>query len=1415
MEERIHLGQKKGMVHFNIDKSTLIKGNKNTENLIKGQMRDSNLEEYKGIDNRLSKIQISVLKKILNSYLSLFNNYCLLQKSSHLIKSLVSLSFVQEMEILFRDSSLLLDVSENLTILKITVVEYQSNKANTKQKSHRDFSLERVRRYTIDSTDREMTVSQAVYNINHILDFIGDESEESNETNTPNSTKDNQFSDYTEINKELIAELLLLLNLVTNELNNKEADFIMNNLNIKKLLISNQILFDCLDDFFTNTFKSEEISELLLSRKVGSTGGQAKMKELRKRRSSSPETEQGILVQTDNTQNSEFKNNAPQKVPGLVKLFTLLENNKMEEVFLATTQFFRTLISKHMNSNGSTEKINSLKYSFDFFFNILLISIAEKNPLLQAPCTSTNEKGVTNNINNQSNINTLNNMSSRTNNSSPSSTNFIPINPYFNLQNKKELMANLLPIILVFINNDPLKKEKLSSLVYFSDLIKLMNEFFYEKELVVELLSLIVIKTNNNTDSNIENSLSESTSSKLTESIIKLFYIHQNDSTVLVKLLQTTLNLCEMKNIMEALIEFKIINNFNIILVKNSSPMFKNKDKERNKESAMDDSIQYSIINLILTIVENLGSNKKFVEDIIEENLLLISNMITSLDSVGFEFMLTERMIKLILKLVKSNKRLSFKLINLDAFNMAITKILIITNANIILANTKQEQQVSIEDSNSKEQINKANSTSNINGLVNEGKASLKVNEELVKLLLEYMILISITSEINVPPVEKEVNLDTKFPVSRGLFTQKLISTLVKSFEANLNNVDIVLLILKLLDFLSRPTANQIQHHQKQVNQRKAINGSFRTVKTGVSSSSNSNNNSALRRNRTEDSLGKDSSKRDSQSSNSRSNTDLELGKFLDRNSREFKEVIAAKPFLTFLNNDFMLLINAFSETLRVHKEKYPIINQLCSVIKNLYIYHSEGWQQNYYVNMFFNNINSFYHRKDLLSLIFDTLYSMVKVNYDNINNLLFFCGKILNEKSCLDQLYKMLGMIYKVLRNKQEISHKEVVFDVIVQFFEIIEKTSVKENLFNFARLISEVSQYYPQEIISNYFTFIVRLAKKDFPKNLLYLQTLEIISTVFYSDKNLDNEEYCQTFVSMILQLIEGHNMDNSILNSNKNQSKNKEIVNSQSLTQHSNEITIMLQILFNLSIKSSLIKNLLIDLTFHLKLKHLLENEKFKNFTNLEYVVKGILVNLKEQKKENFLVKPAKESKLQNMNIRMKNIELKNELIEFLTTCRKVRFYSANGDHREMYIAFEQNLEFIYSNELPVSLICNDGEIAPFESNNNINEILNLNKKKKNEYGIITKVLVKDMERCVRSCTTTPFEKNKGIFKRNPKAALCFSILQHKTLAGQKTFDIECLQENDCIKYVDYISTLIQNSMIEEEGGKKRVKQLSLFK
>lgn len=121
--------------------------------------------------------------------------------------------------------------------------------------------------------------------------------------------------------------------------------------------------------------------------------------------------------------------------------------------------------------------------------------------------------------------------------------------------------------------------------------------------------------------------------------------------------------------------------------------------------------------------------------------------------------------------------------------------------------------------------------------------------------------------------------------------------------------------------------------------------------------------------------------------------------------------------------------------------------------------------------------------------------------------------------------------------------------------------------------------------------------------------------------------------------------------------------------------------------------------------------------------------------------------------------------------------------------MYIAFEHNFQFVYCSETPLNIFfqdnvyyyireCKEEEIDLTDINSeytNITdsideEIIYLENKKRRlikikeldylktieekekKLGIVRKINVREMERCVRSCVTPPFEKNKGFLKRS---------------------------------------------------------------
>jgi len=72
------------------------------------------------------------------------------------------------------------------------------------------------------------------------------------------------------------------------------------------------------------------------------------------------------------------------------------------------------------------------------------------------------------------------------------------------------------------------------------------------------------------------------------------------------------------------------------------------------------------------------------------------------------------------------------------------------------------------------------------------------------------------------------------------------------------------------------------------------------------------------------------------------------------------------------------------------------------------------------------------------------------------------------------------------------------------------------------------------------------------------------------------------------------------------------------------------------------------------------------------------------------------------------------------------------------------------------------------------------------------------------CKRLRNCSLFESKRLLYKKydffnltliEPKGNRCFAVLGIKTFEGQNTFNVECEDEEDSIKYVDYISILIQ--------------------
>lgn len=96
-----------------------------------------------------------------------------------------------------------------------------------------------------------------------------------------------------------------------------------------------------------------------------------------------------------------------------------------------------------------------------------------------------------------------------------------------------------------------------------------------------------------------------------------------------------------------------------------------------------------------------------------------------------------------------------------------------------------------------------------------------------------------------------------------------------------------------------------------------------------------------------------------------------------------------------------------------------------------------------------------------------------------------------------------------------------------------------------------------------------------------------------------------------------------------------------------------------------------------------------------------------------------------------------------------------------------------------------------------NSKLDTIYAFEKNKKDENIVVDLMKISLMDSCVRSSSAPAFKKKKSFFqfKRKPKEKNCFSILGVREMnKPQKTFNIECKDENSCIKYVDYLTNII---------------------
>lgn len=178
---------------------------------------------------------------------------------------------------------------------------------------------------------------------------------------------------------------------------------------------------------------------------------------------------------------------------------------------------------------------------------------------------------------------------------------------------------------------------------------------------------------------------------------------------------------------------------------------------------------------------------------------------------------------------------------------------------------------------------------------------------------------------------------------------------------------------------------------------------------------------------------------------------------------------------------------------------------------------------------------------------------------------------------------------------------------------------------------------------------------------------------------------------------------------------------------------------------------------------------KEEKNDIFVNLEYQAKTCLSYLEIKKVSGDTSRNINQNNniknKQNVEIEVK--ELSQQQIEFLTTQRQIYYYNMNGDKKNALILMDPNLK----------------------------QLVILSQKHKNK--TLESINVEEMDSCVRDANTPVFKKAKGFFSK-PNSSRCFCILRKKTFnSPQININLECKTEPECINYVDFLSTVINNS------------------
>lgn len=405
------------------------------------------------------------------------------------------------------------------------------------------------------------------------------------------------------------------------------------------------------------------------------------------------------------------------------------------------------------------------------------------------------------------------------------------------------------------------------------------------------------------------------------------------------------------------------------------------------------------------------------------------------------------------------------------------------------------------------------------------------------------------------------------------------------------------------------------------------------------------------------------------------------------------------------------------------------------------------------YMNLIITEVRFFLNRKAKI-IVIQLLESIIKLEKINEEPFILENGQLIN-------------ILMDILTSKEDLEH-----DIYLNSIELIKDSLTKERtnkLNDIPQIIQILLQFVTENkkaneedislvILEILFTLSKKKQIKVNNKFLLYI--LRNINEKFIQ-KNLIETDY--TIIFENFKQISIH-FQSSSQEETENLAKLLISLMKENFTKKlNNNLIKIFEIISNLVLQDASLKQIFNNEEYHLPntLNSYISalDDKNDNSRSLIYQIKMCLMYLEE--KGNILI-----NKNDTGNIEVnENSKIDNEAKDFLLKKHNALYYNEKGD--------KLNCEIYMDNKLEKILVVPCGE----------KEILDSMK-------------VDEMESCVRNCSTIAFKKAKKLFTK-PVPKKCFSILGIKVFNQiQKTLSIQCDSEEECIKFVDYLSVMITN-------------------